>query len=62
VAMVMGADPGFAQRAEMLFRHLLNHGVYMGSHGFFVLSTATTEAEVDHIVEATLAGLRLLPV
>lgn len=62
VAMVMGADPGFAQRAEMLFRHLLNHGVYMGSHGFFVLSTSTTEAEVDHIAEATLAGLRLLPV
>lgn len=61
VVALMGADPRTAQRAEHLFRHLLNHGVYMGSFGFFVLSTATTEAEVDHIVEATLAGLRSLP-
>ena len=61
IAAIMGADPRIGRRAEHLFRHLLNHGVYMGSYGFFVLSTATTESDVDHIVEATLAGLRSLP-
>jgi glutamate-1-semialdehyde 2,1-aminomutase len=61
IAFVMGAEPAIARRAEFLFRHLLNHGVYMGSFGFFVLSTATTEAEVDHVVQVTLDGLRRLP-
>lgn len=62
IAAVMGGDPTIGQRSEFLFRHLLNRGVYMGSYGFFVLSTATTEAEVDHITEVTLEGLRALPV
>ena len=61
IAAVMGSDPRIGQRSEFLFRHLLNRGVYMGSHGFFVLSTATTEAEVDHIIDVTLEGLKLLP-
>lgn len=61
LAAAMGADPRLARRAGHLFHHLLNHGVFMGSYGFFVLSTAMTEAEVDHVVEATLGGLRSLP-
>lgn len=61
LAAIMASDPATARRAEHLFHHLLNHGVYMGSYGFFVLSTATTEAEVDHIAEVALAGLRSLP-
>lgn len=61
IALIMGADPTIAKRAEHVFHHLLNHGVYMGSYGFFVLSTATTEAEVDHISQATLDALRALP-
>lgn len=61
IVTISGADPQAARRAEHLFHHLLNQGVYMGSYGFFVLSTANTEAEVDHIVEATLGGLRSLP-
>ncbi|WP_375138488.1 aspartate aminotransferase family protein [Rubrivivax albus] len=61
IAALMGADPTIARRAEHVFHHLLNHGVYMGSYGFFVLSTAITEAEVDYIAETTLAALRTLP-
>jgi glutamate-1-semialdehyde 2,1-aminomutase len=57
----MGTDPGLGRRAELLFHHLLNHGVYMGAQGFFVLSTATTEADVDHVLEAVLSALRSLP-
>jgi len=57
----MGADPGFAHRSEALFRHLLNHGVLMMPPGFFALSTATTESDIDHVVEAVLSGLRSLP-
>lgn len=57
----MGTDPGLTRRAESLFHHLLNHGVYMGAQGFFVLSTATTAADVDHVLEAVLSGLRVLP-
>jgi glutamate-1-semialdehyde 2,1-aminomutase len=61
IAAIMGADPAVGRRAEHLFRHLLNHGVYMGSYGFFVLSTATSEAEVDHVIQVTLDGLRAMP-
>ncbi len=45
-------------RAETFFRHMLNHGVLMGAPGFFVLSTAVTEDEVDHTIETALAALR----
>jgi glutamate-1-semialdehyde 2,1-aminomutase len=58
---VMVSSPTLGKRSEALFRHLLNHGVLMGAQGFFVLSTATTEAEVDHIIEVVLSGLRALP-
>jgi glutamate-1-semialdehyde 2,1-aminomutase len=58
---LMGADPGVARRSEALFRHLLNHGVLTMQPGFFALSTATKESEVDHVAEAALSGLRSLP-
>ena len=61
IAALMGADPAIGRRAGHLFHHLLNHGVYMGSYDFFVLSTANTEAEIDHIIQATLEGLRTMP-
>ena len=47
-------------RAEKFFRHMLNNGVLMGAPGFFVLSTAVTEDEVDHTIEVALAGLRTM--
>jgi glutamate-1-semialdehyde 2,1-aminomutase len=58
---VMVASPTLGKRSEALFRYLLNHGLLMGAQGFFVLSTATTEAEVDYIIEVVLSGLRALP-
>ncbi|HEY0105785.1 MAG TPA: aspartate aminotransferase family protein [Rhizomicrobium sp.] len=45
-------------RAETFFRHMLNHGVLMAAPGFFVLSTAITEDEVDHTIETALTALR----
>lgn len=48
------------KRAETVFRHLLNNGILIGAPGFFVLSTAITEEEVDHAIETTLQALRLL--
>jgi glutamate-1-semialdehyde 2,1-aminomutase len=47
-------------RAERLFQHLLNNGVMIGASGFFVLSTALTEADVDQVIDVTLQGLRTL--
>jgi glutamate-1-semialdehyde 2,1-aminomutase len=47
-------------RAEKFFRYMLNHGVLMGAPGFFVLSTAVTEDEVDHTIETALAALRTM--
>lgn len=48
------------QRAEKLFHHFLNNGILIGAPGFFVLSTAVTEEEVDRTIETTLEGLRKL--
>ena len=53
-------DPGLGQRVEQMFRYFLDHGVLMASHGFFVLSTPTTEAEIDHVVDTALGGMRSL--
>ncbi|NNM61000.1 MAG: aspartate aminotransferase family protein [Steroidobacteraceae bacterium] len=55
------ADPGIKRRGDALFRQLLNRGVFMGSQGFFVLSTANTAAEIDRIIEAVADSLRFLP-
>jgi hypothetical protein len=32
----------------------------MGAPGFFVLSTAVTEDEVDHVIETSLAALKTM--
>jgi glutamate-1-semialdehyde 2,1-aminomutase len=47
-------------RAEKFFRFMLNNGVLMGAPGFFVLSTAVTEDEVDHVIETSLAALKTM--
>ncbi|HEX2591683.1 MAG TPA: aspartate aminotransferase family protein [Rhizomicrobium sp.] len=47
-------------RAEKFFQYMLNHGVLMGAPGFFVLSTAITEDEVDHVIETSLAALKTM--
>ncbi|MEE4660504.1 MAG: aspartate aminotransferase family protein [Halieaceae bacterium] len=57
----MMEDPGLMQQADTLFRGLLNEGVYMASQGFFVLSTAMTEADIDFVLEKTELILRKLP-
>ena len=58
---MIAANPSVMKKSEMLFHHLLNKGIIIGAQGFFVLSTAITEAEVDYAVEAVLSGLRSLP-
>jgi glutamate-1-semialdehyde 2,1-aminomutase len=60
VAMI-AASPTVMKKSELLFHHLLNNGIIIGAQGFFVLSTAITEAEVDHAIDAVLAGLKSLP-
>ena len=57
----IAANPLVMQKSEMLFHHLLNNGIIIGAQGFFVLSTAITESEVDHAIEVVHAGLKLLP-
>jgi glutamate-1-semialdehyde 2,1-aminomutase len=47
-------------RAEKFFRYMLNHGVLMGAPGFFVLSTAITDDEVDYTIETALAALKTM--
>ena len=54
------ANPARAPRAEAFFRHMLNNGVLMGAPGFFVLSTALTEADIDYVLDQALAGMRLV--
>jgi len=57
----IAANPQVMKKSEMLFHHMLNHGVIIGAQGFFVLSTAITESEVDHAIEVVLSGLKALP-
>ena len=57
---MMGSEPTVMQQSDAFFRHLLNRGVYMASQGFFVLSTAMTEADIDFILEQALDSLRAL--
>ncbi len=47
-------------RAEQFFRFMLNNGVLIGAPGFFVLSTALTEGDIDYVLEKTVEGLRQL--
>ncbi|ODT88368.1 aspartate aminotransferase family protein [Phenylobacterium sp. SCN 70-31] len=54
------ANANLAPRVELFFRHMLNHGVLMGAPGFFVLSTALTEADIDFVLDQALAGFRAI--
>lgn len=56
----VGRRPTLTAGTEQLFRHFLNHGVLAAAQGFFVLSTPTTDAEIDHAIETALSGLRAL--
>ncbi|HEX3919734.1 MAG TPA: aspartate aminotransferase family protein [Caulobacteraceae bacterium] len=58
VAAAMRANPAARGRAERFFHYLLDHGVMIGASGFFVLSTALTDADIDHVLEVSLQGLR----
>ena len=57
---VVMSDPSFGQATNAFFRHMLNHGVYIASHGFMVLSTAMTEADIDFILDKVELSLRAL--
>ena len=39
---------------------MLNNGVLMGAPGFFVLSTANTEADIDHVVEQAYEAFKII--
>ena len=43
---------------EQFFRFMLNNGVLMGAPGFFVLSTALTEDDIDFVLDKAVQGLR----
>lgn len=47
-----------AARADALFRHLLNEGIYSAVIGLCCLSTPMGEAEISRLAEATLRALR----
>ena len=57
---MMMTDPSVGQHANAFFRHMLNHGVYIASHGFMVLSTAMTEADIDFILDKAELSLRAM--
>jgi glutamate-1-semialdehyde 2,1-aminomutase len=51
------------REAEMIYalhRYLLNNGVQIIPHGLMLLSTAMTEDDIDEMVDACRAGMRLL--
>ena len=60
IVTMVGSDPGAIQRAEKFFHYMINNGVFMAPQGFFVLSTAMTESDIDVILEKALEGLRSL--
>ena len=41
-----------------MLRPILGNGVLIGASGFFVLSTALTEADIDFILDKALEGMR----
>ncbi|MEJ0028515.1 MAG: aspartate aminotransferase family protein [Rhizomicrobium sp.] len=55
-----GENVDVQKRAETVFRYFLNNGMLIGAPGFFVLSTAITEDEVDFAIETALQALRTL--
>lgn len=54
------ANPGMGAKAEIFFHHMLNNGVLMGAPGFFVLSTANTEADIDHVIEQAHEAFKII--
>ena len=53
-------EPALGQVADSFFHHMLNEGVYFGKQGFFVLSTAMTETDIDFILEKSEKCLRAI--
>ncbi len=51
-------NPGIHARSDAFFQHMLNSGIIMASHGFFVLSTAHTDSDIDFLLEQALKALR----
>ena len=49
-----------APRTDLFFRHMLNNGVLMGAPGYFVLSTALTEADIDYVIEQSVDAFRAM--
>jgi glutamate-1-semialdehyde 2,1-aminomutase len=62
LVQLMASEPTLMQQADAFFRHMLNRGVYLASQGFFVLSTAMTEADIDFVLEQALDSLRAMSV
>ncbi|TPE64953.1 aspartate aminotransferase family protein [Sandaracinobacter neustonicus] len=60
LAKVRMDNPDMSRKAELFFHHMLNNGVLMGGPGFFILSTAHTEADVDHVIEQAGRALELI--
>jgi glutamate-1-semialdehyde 2,1-aminomutase len=58
VVAAIAANPQAMARGARFFRFMLNHGVMIGAQGFFVLSTALTESDIDQVCEIALKGLR----
>ncbi|PZU44926.1 MAG: aspartate aminotransferase family protein [Sphingomonas sp.] len=60
VVAQMKSSPAIVERSARFFEHMLNNGVFFGAAGFFVLSTALTEADIDFVLDKTLDGFRML--
>ncbi len=60
VVSMMRSNASASQRAEAFFNHMLNNGILMGAPGFFVFSTAVTDADIDHTLDKALNALRKL--
>ncbi|WP_447751147.1 aspartate aminotransferase family protein [Sphingopyxis fribergensis] len=60
IAAAMAANPDAMRRTDLFFRRMLDCGYVIAPHGFFVLSTAMTEGDIDRLIEAALATLRAL--
>ncbi len=60
IAAAMAANPDAMRRTDLFFRRMLDRGYVIAPHGFFVLSTAMTEADIDRLIESALATLRTL--
>lgn len=60
VATAMARNPDAPRRAELFFRSMLDRGYIIAPHGFLVLSTAMTEADIDRLIDDALATLRTI--